>query len=166
MVHLQLLESAHQDIQRLMGVGTSSVMFELFLRVWGWFGVEQVSQPSGVPTRPLQGFKGGRPDGGAPGGPPLSKEAAQKEAAKYNMMAPPTAAYTADLALARASAAMEGGRQQVPVEVVTHPGTTAGRCAWNAAGSYVVVTYSCYACVFMAMLQNKWTPFSVFEYLV
>ncbi|BDA43873.1 probable cell division cycle and apoptosis regulator protein 1 [Coccomyxa sp. Obi] len=78
-------------------------------------GSPAVSQPSGVPTRPLQGFKGGRPDGGAPGGP-LSKEAAQKEAAKYNMMAPPTAAYTADLALARASAAMEGGRQQAPIE--------------------------------------------------
>ncbi|CAL8469862.1 g9404 [Coccomyxa elongata] len=79
-------------------------------------GSPAVSQPSGVPTRPLQGFKGGRPDLGPPGGP-LSKEAAaQKEAAKYNMMAPPTAAYTADLALARASAAMEGGRQQAPLE--------------------------------------------------
>lgn len=76
-----------------------------------------MSQPSGVPTRPLQGFKGGRPDLAPPGGV-LSKEAAaQKEAAKYNMMAPPTAAYTADLALARASAAMEGGRQQAPLEV-------------------------------------------------
>ncbi len=88
-----------------------------------------MAQPSGgVPTRPLQGFKGGRPEGGAPGAQ-LSKEAAaaQKEAAKYNMMAPPTAAYTADLALARASAAMEGARQQVPIEVGTRPGSTAGR---------------------------------------
>ena len=85
-----------------------------------------MAQPSGgVPTRPLQGFKGGRPEGGAPGAQ-LSKEAAaaaQKEAAKYNMMAPPTAAYTADLALARASAAMEGARQQVPVEVGIPPRT-------------------------------------------
>lgn len=37
--------------------------------------------------------------------------------AKYNSMAPPTTAYTADMAVALATAAMEGNAPQAPVSV-------------------------------------------------
>ena len=55
-----------------------------------------------VPSKPLGGFKSSTK--------PEDKPA---EPAKYNQMAPPMTAYTAEYALAKASAAMEGGYQQV-----------------------------------------------------
>ena len=62
-------------------------------------------QPSAVPSKPLPG---------------LNKETLKQEApvaaaepVKYNQMAPPMTAYTAEYALAKASAAMDGNRQQV-----------------------------------------------------
>ena len=59
-------------------------------------------QQSMVPTKPLGGFKSSTK--------PEDKPA---EPAKYNQMAPPMTAYTAEYALAKASAAMEGGYRQV-----------------------------------------------------
>ena len=59
-------------------------------------------QQSMVPTKPLGGFKSSTK--------PEDKPA---EPAKYNQMAPPMTAYTAEYALAKASAAMEGSYQQV-----------------------------------------------------
>ena len=64
-------------------------------------------QPSAVPSKPLEGFKEGPKD------PLKAESAAPAEPAKYNQMAPPMTAYTAEYALAKASAAMEGARQQV-----------------------------------------------------
>ena len=59
-------------------------------------------QQSMVPSKPLGGFKSSTK--------PEDKPA---EPAKYNQMAPPMTAYTAEYALAKASAAMEGSYQQV-----------------------------------------------------
>ena len=55
-----------------------------------------------VPTKPLGGFKSS-----------TKPEDKPVEPAKYNQMAPPMTAYTAEYALAKASAAMEGSYQQV-----------------------------------------------------
>ena len=62
-------------------------------------------QPSIVPSRPLGAFSK----------EPVKQEApmAAAEPAKYNQMAPPMTAYTTEYALAKASAAMDGSRQQV-----------------------------------------------------
>ena len=55
-----------------------------------------------VPTKPLGGFNSS-----------TKLEDKPAEPAKYNQMAPPMTAYTAEYALAKASAAMEGSYQQV-----------------------------------------------------
>ena len=62
-------------------------------------------QPSAVPSKLLGGFNK----------EPMKQEApaAAAEPVKYNQMAPPMTAYTAEYALAKASAAMDGNRQQV-----------------------------------------------------
>ena len=62
-------------------------------------------QPSAVPSKPLGGFSKA----------PVKQEApaAAAEPVTYNQMAPPMTAYTAEYALAKASAAMDGNRQQV-----------------------------------------------------
>ena len=74
-------------------------------------------QPSAVPSKPLGGFQGALKQESLP--PAAAAAAAAPEGpAKYNSMAPPVSAYTAEYALARASAAMEGNRQQ---QVYTHP---------------------------------------------
>ena len=72
-------------------------------------------QPSAVPSKPLGGFQGALKQESLP---PAAAAAAPEGPAKYNSMAPPVSAYTAEYALARASAAMEGNRQQ---QVYTHP---------------------------------------------
>lgn len=62
-------------------------------------------QPSAVPSKPFGGFSK----------EPVKQEApaALAEPMKYNQMAPPMTAYTAEYALAKASAAMDGTRHQV-----------------------------------------------------
>ena len=59
-------------------------------------------QQSMVPSKPLGGFKSS-----------TKPEDKPVEPAKYNQMAPPMTAYTAEYALAKASAAMEGSYPQV-----------------------------------------------------
>ena len=66
--------------------------------------------PSAVPSKPLGGFSK----------EPVKQEApaAVAEPLKYNQMAPPVTAYTAEYALAKASAAMDGNRHQVPTTLL------------------------------------------------